>query len=148
MVEDPDARKEFVCSDLVRRFDMTLAATVKAIEPAVERIMAVVRDMSCGTGKEFEIETALREALANAIVHGAKEDPNKMVGLSVACDAGRGMVIVVRDPGEGFDPAEIPSPVEGEQVFEDHGRGIYLIRRLMDEVRYRKGGTEIWMRKT
>lgn len=147
MTEHHEPKKEFVCSDLVRRLDMTIAATVQAIEPAVERIMAVVRDMSCGQGKEFEVETALREALANAIVHGAKDDPEKMVGLSVACDEGRGMVLVVRDPGEGFDPQKIPSPIEGERLFEDHGRGIYLIHRLMDEVRYRRGGTEIWMRK-
>jgi serine/threonine-protein kinase RsbW len=57
------------------------------------------------------------------------------------------MIIVVRDSGEGFDPADLPSPVMGEQLFEDHGRGIFLINRLMDEVRFRGGGTEIWMRK-
>ena len=63
------------------------------------------------------------------------------------CDPESGMLIVVRDPGSGFDPAEVPSPVVGERLFADHGRGIYLINHLMDEVRYERGGTEIWMRK-
>jgi serine/threonine-protein kinase RsbW len=121
---------------------------VKAIEPAVTQIMDSVAQMSCGTGKEFEIETAIREALANAIVHGCKEQPHHTVNISVGCDAQRGMIIVVRDPGEGFDPAKLPSPVQGEKIFEDHGRGIYLINRLMDEVRFRRGGAEIWMRKS
>jgi serine/threonine-protein kinase RsbW len=103
--------------------------------------------MACGTGKEFEIETAVRESLANAIVHGCKEDRRRFVNISVSCDDQRGMIIVVRDPGDGFDPKTIPNPVTGERLYSEHGRGIYLIDRLMDEVRFRKGGTEIWMRK-
>jgi len=57
------------------------------------------------------------------------------------------MLLVVRDPGRGFDPKELPSPVRGENVFSTHGRGIYLINQLMDEVRFEKGGTEIHMIK-
>jgi len=57
------------------------------------------------------------------------------------------MLIVVRDPGEGFDPTAVPSPVDGENVFATHGRGIFLINQLMDDVRYEHGGTEIRMRK-
>jgi len=138
---------EFDSETLIVRLDMTLPAKTTAIDPAVEQILAVVSKMGCGAGKEFEIETALREALANAIVHGCKEDLEKTVNVSVGCDESRGMIIVVRDSGDGFDPADLPSPVVGERIFEDHGRGIFLINRLMDEVRFRAGGTEIWMRK-
>ena len=52
---------------------------------------------------------------------------------------------VVRDPGPGFDPAQIPSPVVGQNLFSTGGRGIYLINQLMDEVRFERGGTEIHM---
>ena len=103
--------------------------------------------MGCAKGKELEIETAMREALANAVTHGCREDPDKQVEFVVACDDNRGMLIVVRDPGKGFDPAEIPSPIVGKCLFEEHGRGIYLINQLMDEVRFEQGGTEIYMRK-
>jgi serine/threonine-protein kinase RsbW len=113
----------------------------------VGAIMQIVSDMQCAAGKEFEIETALREALANAISHGCREDPSRVVECSVLCDETRGMLIIVRDPGPGFDPQSIPSPVVGQNVFSDHGRGIFLINRLMDEVRFEKGGTEIRMRK-
>ena len=138
---------EFTTKDLIVRLDMTLAGDVKAIEPAVVKIMDVVREMSCGAGKEFQIETAIREALANAIVHGCKEDRELTVSISVGCDESRGMIIVVRDPGSGFDPEALPNPVVGEQLYSESGRGIFLINRLMDEVRFRDGGTEIWMRK-
>jgi serine/threonine-protein kinase RsbW len=146
-VTDAPDRCEFDSDALIVRLDLTLAADVSAISPAVEQILSIVGKMGCGAGKEFEIETALREALANAIVHGCKEDRAKTVNVSVGCDDSRGMIIVVRDSGEGFDPAELPNPVIGEQIYEDHGRGIFLINRLMDEVRFRARGTEIWMRK-
>ena len=54
---------------------------------------------------------------------------------------------MVRDPGQGFDPAQIPSPIDEQNVHSEHGRGVFLIHRLMDEVRYERGGTEIHMRK-
>ena len=57
------------------------------------------------------------------------------------------MLIIVRDPGGGFAPEEIPSPVSGECLYSAHGRGIYLINQLMDDVRFKRGGTEIHMRK-
>jgi serine/threonine-protein kinase RsbW len=146
-MSDTPSKCEFDSDALIVRLDLTLAADTGAISPAVEQILAIVGKMGCGAGKEFEIETALREALANAIVHGCKEDRAKTVNVSVGCDDSRGMIIVVRDSGEGFDPGELPSPVIGEQIYEDHGRGIFLINRLMDEVRFRASGTEIWMRK-
>ncbi len=67
--------------------------------------------------------------------------------MSVACDQARGVLIVVRDPGLGFDPSQVPSPVEGECIFSSHGRGIYLINQLMDHVEFGRGGTEIRMIK-
>ena len=118
-----------------------------AITPAVEKVMAEVHAMACSKGKEFEIETALREALANAVRHGCRNDPAKSVEVCVACDDSKGMLIVVRDPGPGFDPAAIPSPTVGQNLYRHHGRGIYLINQLMDEVSFEKGGTEIRMLK-
>ncbi len=57
------------------------------------------------------------------------------------------MLIMVRDPGTGFDPGQIPNPLRGENVYSDHGRGIFLINQLMDEVKFLKNGTEIHMMK-
>ena len=57
------------------------------------------------------IELALTEALANAVVHGAKSDPSKIIECDVACDDQQGMLIVVRDPGPGFDPAQDRRPL-------------------------------------
>ena len=129
------------------RVRVSLAADRKAVDPVVEQVMQAVREMKCVNGKEDAIELALQEALANAVVHGAKEDPSKTVECLVACDQERGILIIVRDPGEGFDPGAIPTCTMGENLYSNHGRGIFLINQLMDEVKFRKNGTEIHMVK-
>jgi serine/threonine-protein kinase RsbW len=147
MSHNPTPRCEFNAPDLVLRLETIVPADVTRISPTVEQVMELAREMDCTTGKEFEIETALREALANAIVHGCKQDPSRNVQLCVGCDQARGMVIIVRNPGEGFDPASIPNPTMGQNVYSTQGRGIFLINQLMDEVHFEHGGTEIHMRK-
>ncbi len=129
------------------RFEITLAADVDAVSPGVDGVMKLIREMGWAAGKEHAVETALREALANAIIHGCKNDPTKKVQCCVACDDSSGMLVVVRDPGEGFDPASLPNPTLGQNVYSEQGRGIFLINQFMDEVRYERGGTEIHMRK-
>ena len=139
-------RCEFDRDNLLVKLDVTLSSDINAIAPVTKSILSIIKEMGCAAGREFEIELALTEALANAIEHGSAHDPSKQIQCCVACDHTRGMLIVVRDPGPGFDPASIPSPIEGQNIFSAGGRGIYLINQVMDEVRFEKGGTEIHMR--
>jgi serine/threonine-protein kinase RsbW len=129
------------------KLSVTLSADRNAVDPVVRSIMKIVREMKCADGREDDIELALSEALSNAVVHGAGSDPSKIVECDVACDEEHGMLIVVRDPGPGFDPEKISDPCSGENIYSSHGRGIYLINQLMDEVKYHKNGTEIHMIK-
>lgn len=129
------------------RFEVVLPADVNAISPVVSWVMRLVGELEFAAGKEFDIELALREALANAIVHGCKADPAKKIKCTVTGDKNRGILIVVRDPGPGFDTSTLPSPTEGQNLHADHGRGVYLINKLMDEVKYERNGSEIHMRK-
>ncbi len=138
---------DFDPAKLSLRVRVTLAADRKSVDPVVAQVMESVRQMKCVDGKEDAIELALQEALANAVVHGAKEDPSKIVECLVACDEQRGILIIVRDPGPGFDPQAIPSCTVGENLYSNHGRGIFLINQLMDEVQFHKNGTEIHMVK-
>jgi serine/threonine-protein kinase RsbW len=143
---DTDAKCEFDSRNLILRLDTMIDGRTDAIHPVVGSIMQIVRSMGCAAGKELEVETALLEALANAVVHGCKNDPTKKVECCVACDESRGMLIVIRDPGPGFDPKSIPNPIAGQNIFSTHGRGIFLINQLVDNVHYEKGGTEIHMK--
>lgn len=138
---------DFDPEKLSLRVRVTLAADRKAVDPVVAQVMEAIRETKCVNGKADAIELSLQEALANAVVHGAKEDPTKTVECLVACDNDRGVLIIVRDPGEGFDPKAIPRCTVGENLYSNHGRGIFLINQLMDEVQFRKNGTEIHMVK-
>jgi len=146
MLEQTPPVCEFDTQRLIIRLDLTMAADVAEIDPVVTRVMRLMAELKCAESNEFEVETALREALANAVVHGCEKHPGKTVQLCVACDEKRGVLMVVRDPGEKFDPLTIPSPVQGQCIYEVHGRGIYLINELVDDVQVEGGGTEIRMR--
>ena len=98
---------DFLADKLLFKLQVTLAADQAAVDAVVQRIMDSIREKDCAGGKEPAIELALSEALANAVVHGAKSDASKIVECDVACDANRSLLIVVRDPGDGFDPATI-----------------------------------------
>jgi len=129
------------------KLDVTIPADPNAISGVVDGVMQIAREMKCAEGNEYQVELALREALANAIVHGCNNDPTKKVECCVACTESSDVMIVVRDPGEGFSPSAIPSPLDAENLHSDHGRGIYLINQLMDEVSFERNGAEIRMRK-
>lgn len=137
----------FDAHNLNLKLSVTLSAERSAVDPVVRSVMKIVRETKCADGHEDDIELALSEALANAVVHGAGLDPSKTVECDVACDEEHGMLIVVRDPGPGFDPGKIADPCCGENIYAHHGRGIYLINQLMDEVQFHKNGTEIHMIK-
>jgi serine/threonine-protein kinase RsbW len=122
-------------------------ADVSTINPVVKWAMDAVKSMGCAVGHEWEVELALREAISNAMIHGSKGDPSKIIQVCMGCDKDKGLLIVVRDQGPGFDPTHVRDPLVGQNVYNDHGRGIYLINQLMDEVTYERGGTEIRMRK-
>jgi len=129
------------------KLKVTLAADRDAVDPVVQSVMELVRQIHGEPDKHDAIELALTEALANAVVHGAKGDASKIVECDVVANEDQSILIVVRDPGKGFDPGDIPNPLRGESVYSDHGRGIFLINQLMDEVKFLKNGTEIHMIK-
>jgi serine/threonine-protein kinase RsbW len=139
---------KFQADKLIIRLDVTFKADINAISPIADSVLKTAHRMGCGQGHEAKIEIAIREALANAIKHGAGGDASKQVRCCVACDESRGMLIVVSDPGRGFDPATVPSPFAGEQLYSEHGRGLYFINQLMDQVWFSGGGTQIHMVKS
>lgn len=128
-------------------FEKTYPATVRSIEIASARVMRCLKRKFGDSENEFQMELALREALANAVLHGCKQDAEKEICVAVYSSPAVEVRIVVRDSGDGFDPSEVPSPISDEHLYSRHGRGIFLIRQFMDEVHFEKGGREIHMTK-
>lgn len=117
------------------------------VTPIVERIVRRLRKAHCIPGKEADVRTALYEAVANAVIHGNREDVKKQVHICCRYRARECVSISVSDEGDGFDPKAVPDPTRPENLESEHGRGIFLMRTYMDEVRYEKGGTEVHLVK-
>jgi serine/threonine-protein kinase RsbW len=133
----------------ITRLEVTINADPAAISSVADSVLGIARQMGCASADhELAIETAIREALANAITHGCGANVSKQVRCCVACDDSRGMLIIVSDPGQGFDTATVPSPIVGQQLYSKHGRGLYLINQLMDQVWFSNGGSQIHMLKS
>ena len=124
----------------------SLPSKVAAISPFVDKVMRLIRKCGCADESENDVEIALREALANAIIHGNHENPGKHVHVRCRCEPSE-ISIAVTDEGRGFDVDAIADPTALENHGSIHGRGIYLMKALMDEVRFEEGGVVVRMRK-
>ena len=124
-----------------------MPSEIKAISPLVDRLMRLIEGSHCIAGEEPVVELALWEALNNAVVHGNGMDGHKLVQVRCRCDLEKGVSLVVKDQGKGFDPNAVSDPLSPENLNADHGRGIRLMRVAMDEVYFEHGGTEVHMRK-
>ncbi len=108
--------------------------------------MQCVRDSGVGEPEEIDIFLSLQEALANAVLHGCQGDPSKVVRCRVEVSP-TAITIAVRDPGPGFDLAAISNQEHDGPNLSEHGRGIQLMRALMDEVSYSRNGSELRLTK-
>ncbi len=119
----------------------------------IELVQVVLDDALEGMGIDSEtrhwVELAVREAVANAIKHGNRQDPHKQVEVDWGVEAGE-LQVRVRDHGEGFDPGHLDSPLAPENLLKPSGRGIFYMRSFMDGIDYHSaadGGTEVVLRK-
>lgn len=119
----------------------------------VEFAGGIARSISATAGFDeeagFQIEMAVHEAVINAVRHGNREDPNKKVQVKFMIFEDR-LEIHIRDQGKGFDPNTLPDPLAKENLLNISGRGIFLIRKFMDEFRVENfpgAGAEVIMVK-
>ncbi|OGU76242.1 MAG: hypothetical protein A2V93_02935 [Ignavibacteria bacterium RBG_16_34_14] len=93
------------------------------------------KDIGVDEDKMNGLMLSVTEATTNAIIHANKNDPSKKVTIDVFVDNGY-LTIKVKDEGKGFDPSKVPDPTASENLLKDSGRGVYLMRVYMDELKY------------
>ena len=120
-----------------------------AINDAVARVLKFAHRCRFPEDRLTDVEIAVREALANAIQHGNRNRPSRKVFLRCYAGPRAGILVAVRDQGNGFDPDSTPDPTEGSNVLRTSGRGLLLIRAFVDEisVSHSRGGTEVKITK-
>ena len=134
--------------EVLVEFEYSLTSEVATVSPFVDHVMRSINIFRMTSEIEVDIEVALREALLNAIIHGNREDPRKHVYVTIFCGTDGEVAMTIRDEGAGFDSSSVPDPTAPEHRMSTHGRGIYLMRALMDEVSFEEGGTVVYMRKS
>jgi len=94
----------------------------------------------------MDLKLCLNEAVTNAIRHGNKNNKDLFVFVDFEVNS-KLVQFIVSDQGEGFDYKKVPDPTSGSNVTRPHGRGVYLIKELMDNVEFLNGGRTIKMVK-
>jgi len=130
------------------RVSYKLDSTLESVNQAEETALKVAEQAGFTEEDATRISMAVREAAVNAVLHGNAYDPGKKVDLKFE-SVDEKLVITICDQGKGLDPNSLPDPLAPENLLKQSGRGIFLIRSFMDEVRIRTldPGTEITMIK-
>jgi len=115
------------------RLDLSLESRVESAELAESLVVEFSIRAGYDERELEEIGLAVRESVANAVLHGNRCDPAKKVTLRAEL-RGPGLVISVRDEGEGFDPQALADPLVPDNLFQESGRGFFLVKTCMDEV--------------
>lgn len=115
---------------------MVCVSTPKEIRRVEDFFREINREARLDDGTFHRLFVATSEAINNAILHGNKSDPSKQA--CVTCSLNQDSVVVkVRDQGPGFDPDTVPNPLDEENLLKESGRGLFLIRSMMDRVTIR-----------
>ncbi len=128
-------------------FVLVLASKPEEVSKVEKFIQKVNRAVHLNEEKFYKMLVATTEAVNNSILHGNQRDPKKKV--SVRCEVENTMLIIhIQDEGPGFDDKSLPDPLADENLMREHGRGVFLIRSLMDSVDFEKhpDGAEVIMR--
>ena len=125
-----------------------MESTLDSVNKAEEMADRIAAQAGIDEDTRSGVSMAVREAMINAVLHGNAYDPAKRVNLTFENNA-QELQITISDEGHGFIPEEVPDPLAPENLLKESGRGIFLMRAFMDEVRFRKlnPGTEITLIK-
>ena len=128
----------------VKQVSYTFESTLETINHAEEQATKIAAAAGFSEDDTMSIAMAVREAAVNAVLHGNAYDPGKKVTLAFEQND-KDLTIVVRDQGKGVDVDSIPDPLAPENLLKQSGRGIFLMRSLMDEVQIHASdtGTEV-----
>jgi serine/threonine-protein kinase RsbW len=131
-----------------KNYTLVLASKPEAIEEIEKLAAEAANDAGFNQEEQDSLAIAVTEMANNAVIHGNKRDPRKKVFVNIAVvDAEVRMTI--RDEGRGFNPNALSNPLDPENLLRESGRGVFIVRSLMDEVSYdfSQGGTQVTLIK-
>ena len=129
--------------------ELSLPSRIDTVATAAAAVAEFLSRTGISEDTAFGIDMAVREAVTNAVLHGNRQDENKTVDVTLKSSPDA-VEISVHDQGPGFNPEDVPDPTAEENILKASGRGIFFMRRFMDEVNWLirpGGGTTVRMLK-
>ena len=129
----------------VEQTELKLPSRLEAVGEAANAIADFMTRVGIGDDAAFGIDMAVREGIANAVIHGNKLDEEKLVTVTIT-KSSETLEFVIRDQGQGFDIETVSDPTAAENILKTSGRGIFFMRNFMDEVSWSalpEGGTAL-----
>lgn len=119
--------------------DFFLPTTMDTILTAEQKVEEICASLNVGERHIGNILIAVTEAVNNAIIHGNQNDVSKQIHFSCATLKNT-LTFTVKDEGEGFDYDNLPDPTDPENIEKIHGRGVFLMRNLSDQLSFEEEG--------
>ena len=142
----PLAFLKSILNNRLRKTLIKIPSEIRNLRKASSRILSALESYDVDEGRIFDIKLCIEEAVRNAMVHGNCLDKKKIVKIICRID-GDALRIEVEDEGPGFDHTASADPTAAPNILKNSGRGVYLIRKLMDKVEYNDKGNKITMTK-
>jgi serine/threonine-protein kinase RsbW len=128
------------------KIDLELPSDLTLMNAVLEYLLGRVAKLGLIQVEQSNLFVALDEAFVNAVKHGNRNDPEKLLRVTSELSEHEA-IFTVEDEGDGFDVGEIPDPTDPANLFKSTGRGVLLIYNIMDEVEYSERGTKLKMVK-
>src|ERR687884_949317 len=128
------------------KIDFELPSDITLMNDVLQYLIERVSKLGLIKPERSNLFVALDEAFVNAVKHGNRNDPTKLVRITAELSSKEAR-FTIEDEGEGFNVKEIPDPRDPANLFKTSGRGVLLIYNIMDEVEYNERGNRLTMIK-
>lgn len=122
---------------------LNLASSSDSLTIVEKKIDEVTKEAKVNKDLYGNVLIAVTEGVNNAIHHGNKSNPEKNVHIDIEVNDQNQLVFSIKDEGDGFDPDALPDPTDPANIEKPHGRGVFLMQQLSDEIEFEEEGKQV-----
>lgn len=122
---------------------LNLISSSDSLTVVEKKIDEVTKEANVNEDLYGNVLIAVTEGVNNAIHHGNKSNPEKNVEINIEVNSENQLVFMIKDEGDGFEPDALPDPTDPANIEKPHGRGVFLMQQLSDEIEFEDDGRTV-----